>query len=173
MEQMTIDDIPSSTQAFVVSKTTKNSNNDIDEEVLYISQNDQPLTQTFNTVSAPTPISIESTVTYDLTTPTSTTKTLQSIDPTSNYVQPPTIFQLAPPPIHNRPVVSTTSSIQPQVTSNDIQQMLLTFSPDPSSIHEQQNQPMEDDSEQAQQQQQQQVAFSMPSSIESITSTEE
>jgi len=83
-------------------------------------------------------------------------------------------FQLAPPRIQNRPVISTTSSIQPQVTSNDVQQMLLTFSPDPSSINEGQPQPMEDDSGQSQQQQQQQrPTFSMASSIESSASTED
>ena len=48
--------------------------------------------------------------------------------------------------------------------------MLLTFSPGPSSIDEEQPpQPMEEDIEQSQQR----PAFSMPSSIESTESTEE
>ena len=94
---------------------------------------------------------------------------IPSADPKSHSA---VTFQLAPPRIQNRPMMSTTSSIQPQVTSNDVQQMLLTFSPDPSSMNEEQPQPMEDDSEQLQAQQQR-PTFSMPSSIESTTSTEE
>jgi hypothetical protein len=180
MEQMTINDFPPSTQAFVVSKTTTNSNNDIDQEVSSISQNDQPFTQAFTTVSAPTPISLESSSVRNLVTPTLTTKVpestpIPSADTIVNKSHSTVPFQLAPPRIQNRPTISTTSSIQPQVTSNDVQQMLLTFSPNPSSINEEQPQPMEDDSGQLQQQQQQQQqpTFSMPSSIESTTSTEE
>jgi len=180
MEQMTINDFPPSTQGFVVSKTTTNSNDDIDQEVSSISQNDQPLTQAFTTISAPTPISLESTSVRDLVTPTSNIKvpestSIQSVDTIVNKSHSTVAFQLAPPRIPNRTVLSNSSSIQPQVTSNDVQQMLLTFSPDPSSINEEQPQPMEDDSGLSQQQQQQQhrPAFSMASSIESTTSTEE
>lgn len=175
MEKMTISDLPQSTQAFVVSKTTPtipNSDNDMDQEISFICQNDPPLTQTFNTVTAPTPISIQSTSTRDSVIPTLTNKIPESVDVTNNKIHPTVPFQLAPPPIHNRPTVpiTSTSSIQPQVTSNDVQQMLLTFSSDPSSIHEQQQpQPMEDDPMQSQQR----PTFSMPSSIESTTSTEE
>ena len=100
-----------------------------------------------------------------------TSTPIPSADPMLNKPHTNVPFQLAPPPIHNRPMGSTTSSIQPQVTSNDVQQMLLTFSPDPSSMDEEQPQPMEDGSEQLQQQQR--PTFSMPSSIESTTSTEE
>jgi hypothetical protein len=52
--------------------------------------------------------------------------------------------------------------------------MLLTFSPDPSSMNEeQQPQPMEEDFQQSEQQhQQQRPTFSMSSSIESTASTE-
>jgi len=175
MEQMTINDFPPSTQAFVVSKSTTYSNNDIDQEVSSISQNDQPLTQGFTTVSAPTPISLESSSVRDLVTPTLTSKVpeptpIASADTIVNKSHSTMAFQLAPPRIQNRPVTSTTPSIQPQVTSNDVQQMLLTFSLDSSSINEEQPQPMEEDSGQPQQQR---PTFSMPSSIESTASTEE
>lgn len=76
-------------------------------------------------------------------------------------VQSTVTFQLASP------------RIQPQVTSNDVQQMLLTFSPEPATNDE--PQAMEDESLQTpteQQQQQQKPAFSMPSSIESTASTD-
>lgn len=49
--------------------------------------------------------------------------------------------------------------------------MLLTFSPDPSSIYEEKSSSTEDDSEQSQQQEA--PAFSMPSSIKSTASSEE
>jgi hypothetical protein len=179
MEQMSINDCPQSTQAFVVSKTTTtNSNHDIDQEMSSVSQNDQPLTQAFTTVSGPTPISIESTSVRDLVTPTLGIKVPESMpipsaDTIVNKSNSSMTFQLAPPRIPNRPVPSAAPSIQPQVTSNDVQQMLLTFSPDPSSMNDEKPQPMEDDSGQSQQQQQQRPTFSMPSSIASTASTEE
>ncbi len=161
---MTINEFPQSTQAFVVSKSEINSNIDEDREVASISQDDQSLTQAFTTFSVPTSTSLEPAVVRVSETST--------IDPIVNTSHSTVTFQLAPPRVvHNhRPMLSTTSSIQPQVTSNDVQQMLLTFSPDPSSTNEEQPQPMEDDSEQVQQQR---PTFSMPSSIESTTSTEE
>jgi hypothetical protein len=160
MEKMTINEFPPSTQAFVVSTSVINSNIDDDREVASISQDDQSLTQAFTTVSVPT---------STMKVPESTS--IPSVDPVVNKSHSIVTFQLAPPRIHNRSMISTTPSIQPQVTSNDVQQMLLTFSPDPSSMNEEQPQPMEDDSEQLQQQQR--PTFSMPSSIESTTSTEE
>jgi hypothetical protein len=158
MEKMTINEFPPSTQGFVVSNPVANSNIDDDREVASISQDDQSLTQAFTTVSVPT---------STMKVPESTS--IPSADPVVNKSHSTVTFQLAPPRIHNRPMISTTPSIQPQVTSNDVQQMLLTFSPDPSSMNEeQQPQPMEDDSEQLQQQQR--PTFS---SIESTASTEE
>jgi hypothetical protein len=174
MEHMSISDGPSSTQAFMVSTS---SNYNVDREVSSISENDQSLTQAFTTISAPT--SIESTSMRDLVTPTFHVKIPESIsipsaESTSDKSHSSVPFQLTLPRIQNRPTTAVMSSIQPQVTSNDVQQMLLTFSPDPASIHEDQPQPMEHDSEQLQQQQQQQrSAFSMPSSIESTASIEE
>ncbi len=168
---MSIKDLPPSTQAFVVSTASTSSNINVDREVSFVSQNDQLLTQAFATVSAPT--------THDPVTPALSVKVPESISiPSadtmfSNKSHSTVTFQLAPPRIPNRPTASVPSSIQPQVTSNDVQQMLLTFSPDPSSINGEQPQPMELDSGQSQQQQQQRPTFSMPSSIDSTASIEE
>ena len=178
MEQMTINDFPPSTQAFTVSTIATRSNIDVDKEVASISHIDQPLTQAFATI-APTPTTIESTVVRDLATPPLNIRVpeavrIPSADTNIIKLHPPIPFQLAPPRNQSRPLTPAPSSIQPQVTSNDVQQMLLTFSTDPSSIHEEQPQPMEDDSESLQQQEQeQQPPFSIASSIESTTSTEE
>jgi len=173
---MSINDNPSCTQAFVVSATAPSSNIYVDREVSSISQNDQPLTQAFTTVSPSTLTPLEATVERDLITPKLNIKTpelvsIPSTDTTVNKLHPTVTFSLAPTPIQNRP---GTSAIQPQVTSNDVQQMLLTFSPDPSSMNEeQQPQPMEEDSQQSEQQhQQQRPTFSMSSSTESTASTE-
>ncbi|CAF4138671.1 unnamed protein product [Rotaria sp. Silwood2] len=172
MEQMTINDYSPSTQAFMVSK---NSNIDVDQEVSSISQNDQSLTQAFTIVSTPTPL--ESHSVRDLVTPATNIQIPESIsipstNTTVNKIHSTIAFQLPNSRIQNQPVTtSTTSSIQPQVTSNDVQQMLLTFSPDPSSINDEQPQPMEYDSVQSQQQQR--PTFSMASSIESTTSNED
>ncbi|CAF1205935.1 unnamed protein product [Rotaria sordida] len=179
LEQMTINDFPSSTQAFMVSTNTINSYIDVDQEVSSISQNDQSLTQVFTIVSTPTPL--ESSSVRDIVTPTINIQVPESIsmpstNTTVNKLHSTVAFQLPSSRIQNQPIPSATSCIQPQVTSNDVQQMLLTFSPDPSSMNEEQSpQPMEDDSEQSQQQQQQQQrpTFSMISSIESTTSTED
>lgn len=180
MEQMTINDFPSSTQASVVSTTAASSNTEANREISSISQNDQPHTQAFTTISTTTPASFEPISGRDLVTSPFIAKVPESVpipptDTTVNKSHSAVTFQLAQPRIQERPSTSTMSSIQPQVTSSDVQQMLLTFSPDPSSsINEEQSpQPMEDDSEQIQQQQQQRPTFSMPSSIESAASTEE
>jgi hypothetical protein len=173
---MTINDCPPSTQAFVISTPATNSNTDVDREMSSMSQNDQPLTQAFTVPS------LESCSLRDLVTPTLNTKVPESepmppADVSVNKLHPNINFQLAPPPprTQNRPGNSVASSIQPQVTSNDVQQMLLTFSPGPSSINEEQQppQPMETDTESSQQQQQQRPTFSMASSIESTANTEE
>lgn len=173
MEKMTISELPQSTQAFVVSKPTINSNNDDENSVgTSTSHDEQLLTQAFTTVPMGPPITLE----VDPPLPTiTTTNVVEStsfppIDPSGNKSHPTVTFQLAPPRPLNRPSVSTTSAIQPQVTSNDVQQMLLTFSADPSSTNEGQAQPMEAESEQLQEQR---PTFSMPSSIESTISTEE
>ncbi|CAF1239749.1 unnamed protein product [Rotaria sp. Silwood1] len=173
MEQMTINDVSPSTQAFIVSTNVTNSNIDVDQEVSSISQNDQSFTQAFPIVATPKPF--ESTSTRDLVTPTINIQVPESISIPSttntsvNKLHSTITFQIPSSRIPNQ---SATSSIQPQVTSNDVQQMLLTFSPDPSSMNEEQPQPMEDESEQLQQQQQR-PTFSMASSIESTASTED
>ncbi|CAF0749641.1 unnamed protein product [Adineta steineri] len=163
LEQMNINDGALSTQAFVVSATATSPSIDVDREVSSISQNDQASPST----------SIESPPLRNLVTPIVTIQTpesmsIPSIDTaTTNKLHSTIAFSR----VQNKPGIS---AIQPQVTSNDVQQMLLTFSPDPSSsIHEEQTQPMEDDSVQTQQEQQQQrPTFSMASSIESTPSTE-
>ncbi|CAF3488127.1 unnamed protein product [Adineta steineri] len=167
LEQMNINDGALSTQAFVVSAIATSPSIDVDREVSSISQNDQASTST----------SIESPPLRNLVTPTVTIQTPESMSiplidtATTNKLHSTIAFSRVP----NKPGIS---AIQPQVTSNDVQQMLLTFSPDPSSssIHEEQTQPMEDDSVQTQQEQQQQQqqrpTFSMASSIESTPSTE-
>ena len=172
---MTISELPQSTQAFVVSKPMTNSNIDnVSEDMTPI---DQPLTQVFTTIptgsSSPPPTtttaaSMPDPVTANPITIESTS--FPSVDPSMNKSHPTVTFQLAPPRFHNPPSVSTTSAIQPQVTSNDVQQMLLTFSSDLPSTNEEQPQPMEAESEQLQQQR---PTFSMPSSIESTISAEE
>ena len=82
-------------------------------------------------------------------------------------------FQLGPPRMPSRPMQSYASSIQPQVTSTDVQQMLLTFSSGPTSNTDDEPQAMEDDApEQSQQLEQQQAVFSIASSMESSTSIE-
>ena len=181
---MTINEYPQSTQAFVVSKTVPNAIQDMDQEVSSLSQNDQPFTQAFTTGSGPTPISHESTSIRDVVTPALSNNNIPdstlipSADVTVDKSHSTVTFQLAPPRIQSRPVpplptsTSSSAAIQPQVTSNDVQQMLLTFSPDPSTMNDEQPQPMEDEPGQTQQQQQR-PAFSMPSSIESTASTEE
>lgn len=168
---MSINDGSPSTQAFVVSKTATSSNIDVDRDVSSISENDQPLTQVFTIVSAQTPVPLEAPVVRNLVTPILNMKNpepvpIPSVDTTVNKVHPTVTFLLPSSPIQNR---SVTSVIQPQVTSNDVQQMLLTFSPDPSSINDEQPQPMEEDPQQSQQR----PTFSMVSSIESTASTEE
>ena len=169
---MTISELPQSTQAFVVSKPMVNSSNgDDNSEGPSICQNEQPLTQAFTTVSMGPPItSVSDPVPTTTTTKVVESTSFPSIDPPVNKSHPTVTFQLAPPRPPNRPPASTISAIQPQVTSNDVQQMLLTFSPDPSSNNEEQPQPMEAESEQLQEQR---PTFSMPSSIESTISTEE
>ncbi|UJR28924.1 hypothetical protein I4U23_010142 [Adineta vaga] len=152
LEQMSIHDGPPSTQAFVVSTTT-NKNNDQ-------SQNIQPLTQAFTTVSSEVSSPAPSSTTLTMKPPESLP--IPSMNVVVNKCHSSVAFSRLP----NR---SMTSAIQPQVTSNDVQQMLLTFSPDPSSDHNEPIQPMEDESEQ----QQQRPTFSMTSSIESTTSIED
>ncbi|CAF1395010.1 unnamed protein product [Rotaria magnacalcarata] len=172
MEQMSIKDCPPSTQAFTVSAVTTNSSIDVNEEVSFISSSDQQLTQTFALVSTPT--QVESIPVRDIVTSITDNQVSESIsilssDTIVNKLHSTVTFQLPPFIIQNRLASSVTSSIQPQVTSSDVQQMLLTFSPEPSSINEEQLQPMEDYAERLQQQR---PTFTLPSSIESITSTQ-
>ncbi|CAF3711151.1 unnamed protein product [Rotaria socialis] len=172
MEKMSIKGCPPSTQAFTVSAATTNPSIDVNEEVSFTSSSDQQLTQTFALVSTPT--QVESITVRDIVTPIIDNQVSESIsmlssDTIVNKLHSTVTFQLPPFIIQNRLASSVTSSIQPQVTSSDVQQMLLTFSPEPSSINEDQLQPMEDDAERLQQQR---PTFTMPSSIESITSTE-
>lgn len=172
MEKMTINELPQSTQAFVVSKPMINSNiDDRSEDIPLMDQNDQPLTQAFTTVPTGPSTSVSDPVTVPVITKTIESTSCPTVDLPMNKSHPTVTFQLAPPRFQNPPIVSNTSAIQPQVTSNDVQQMLLTFSPDLPSTNEEQPQPMEAEPEQLQQQQR--TTFSMPSSIESTTSTEE
>ncbi|CAF1590888.1 unnamed protein product, partial [Adineta ricciae] len=141
LEQMSLHDDPPSTQAFVVPTTKDTHMNHCQDAV--------PLTQAFTTVSAsmkpPESLPIPSMDAAAIE------KSHSSITVTSN------------------PNRTITSAIQPQVTSNDVQQMLLTFSSDPSPNQDEVNQPMEDGAQQLQQR----PTFSMASSIESTASTEE
>ena len=87
-------------------------------------------TQAYNTVSASASTAFESPLVRNLVTPTINNQTTEStstlsVDTTVKKSHPNMTFSL----VQNRPA---TSAIQPQVTSNDVQQMLLTFSPDPS-----------------------------------------
>ena len=164
MEQMTINDnFPSSTQAFEVSI---NSNFEANRDVVLIPEDDPSSTQAFATVSTSKPS--EPIFVRDLDAPTDNIDDSESmsIPPTTdsivNKLHPTVTFQLPPLRIPNR----SESSIQPQVTSNDVQQMLLTFSPNRSSMDGEQSQPMEDDQEQIQQR-------STVSISSSIQSTEE
>lgn len=175
MEQMTINDLSSSTQAFTVSKPTKNTTLNTNKEVFCLSENtDQSSQQIFivDSVSAQSEsIPVHNFITSAINDIVHETTSNVSIDTAVNKLHPTVTFQVPHPLIQNRPVISTTSSIQPQVTSSDVQQMLLTFSPDPSSIIEEQPQPMEEDSQQIHQQQP--PIFSIASSTESTTNIEE
>jgi hypothetical protein len=143
---MTINDYVPSTQAFVIE-----SNANIDREVTSLSRNEHS-NSTF-TIPPPPPPPVR-----DLPAPVSN----PAIETTVNKSNLNISFQMAPP----RPP----SSSRPQVTSNDVQEMLLTFSPGPSSLNEDVPQPMEEDNTQ---QEQQRPEFTMVSSIESTTSIDE
>lgn len=142
---MTINDYAPSTQAFAVE-----SNVDIDPEVTSLSRDEHSI----SAFTIPPPPA------RDQSTETPTNKSNLNVS-----------FQLAPPrPPLSRPGASNASLIQPQVTSTDVQEMLLTFSPGPSTLPEDAPQPMEEENTQ---QEQHRPEFSMVSSIESTTSVDE
>ena len=152
MEKMTINDNAPSTQAFVVE-----SNVDIDREVTSLSRNEH----SNSAFTIPPPPA------RDPPAPASNPST----ETTANKSNLNVSFQLAPPRLPpSRPGASNASLIHPQVTSTDVQEMLLTFSPGPSALPEDAPQPMEEENTQ---QEQQRPEFSMVSSIESTTSVDE
>ena len=149
---MTINDYTPGTQAFIIG-----SNAEIDREVTSLSRNEQS-NQAFTIPSPPV---------RDPTVPALNPST----ETTTNKSNSNGSFQLAPPRLpSSRPGTSTASLIQPQVTSTDVQEMLLTFSPGPSTMPDDAPQPMEEGNTQ---QEQQRPEFSMVSSIESTTSIDE
>lgn len=172
---MSIHDHLSSTQAFAVTSANPTSNHSAEPSSTSAHESqDQTLTQAFTAPSAPIPV--ESMSTQELIKPILVTKLPEtgSFDALTNKSHLNVSFQLAPPRAPSRSEPASAASIQPQVTSTDVQQMLLTFSPRPSSTNpeEQQPQPMEEDRLE-QTPQQQRPNFSMLSSLESTASAEE
>ena len=174
---MSINDRIPSTQAFVVT-TSPHTTDGTDGNAS--PDHDQSLTQGFAVPEPPAAIqsTVESDAECEIVTPVPTAKVPDSVsnpssDTNIHKSHLNVTFQLGPPRMPSRSVHSAASSIQPQVTSTDIQQMLLTFSSGPSSNHDEEPQPMEDDApEQSQQLEQQQPVFSIASSMESSTSIE-
>ena len=138
-------------------------------EKMSIQDHQMASTQTFAVTSSDKhlavvkPIPIESMSTQELIKPILVTNS--NVDPTAttstNKSHLNVSFQLAPTRLPS-------SSIQPEVTSNDVQQMLLTFSPGTSTVNDD-TQPMEEEPTA----QEQRAAFPNLSSLESTASTQE
>ena len=135
MEHMTIDDdhLPTTQTAFIVPTSINNLNLQVDRQISLTSQNNQSCTQTFTADSTAT---TQSTSECKLMMPeihsqVHETTSNPSVDVTIDRSNSTVTFQIPPLRSPNQPSIAYSSnitSIQPQVTSNDVQQMLLTFS---------------------------------------------
>lgn len=164
---MSIQDGIPSTQAFTTNSHSDVIMTSVNEHQEYAS------TQAFH--SSTIQASSESIEAEDFVRPILPTKGTISKESNPNKPNINVTFQLAQPRPVNRPASAISSSIQPQVTSTDVQQMLLSFSSTSITGEDNQVQPMEQEINDlpSQKQVQNQPEFSMISSIESNASIEE
>ena len=167
---MSITDSIPSTQGFV--SIPSNSNTTMAMSEMMVTSPDQPSMQSSD-ISTSTSFAQSNETQVLMNSMSNTNQSEPTMMPLS--VTTSSTFQLASPRLTNRLISTSSSSIQPQVTSTDVQQMLLNFTSAANIVIEEQPQPMDEDiiDQTPQNLQKDHSDFQIISSIESTTSLEE